>query len=210
MHDKRMLFYAYKALKSTAVSPAGIEAIKATRRSWVTYDEFMPLLGCQLYITWLFSIYERTLLTVSSTKPLLGTGGVDSLEPLPEIRASPDNDVSFNANPTTMIDSKEFITIVRRAGLRMSDHEVSSMFDAVSMQYGHEGKVMLATMCYIIAMKTLFPKRENKVKPPQATQTQGRTIAAKMQRKRETRARRATVGGKGRRKDVQGRKGTRK
>jgi len=177
VHHRTTLYYAYQFMQNgnhANVGAASLSSKAASRRSWVSYQDFLPLICNAFYFKRFWEMYERHLMNTT-----VKGGGVG-----PAISG---NEVAYKAEPTVGIDVKEFFFIMRRCGLRLSDVELNGMFDSCGTN--DHGKVLLASACNVVMTKTFFPFRSD-VKLNQGKDAE-KTYAAKLKKKREEKAKAA-------------------
>ena len=169
------LYYAYQFMQSGGHATIGASSLStkaASRRSWVTYQDFLPLICNAFYFKRFWEVYERYLMHAT------GKGATQTKTPG---RAG---EVQYTADATCGIDTKEFFFIMRRCGLRLSDVELNGMFDSCGAT--DSGKILLASACNVVMTKTFFPYR-SEVKLNQGKESE-KTYAAKLKKKREEKA----------------------
>jgi len=169
------LYYAYQFMQSGGHATIGASSLSskpASRRSWVTYQDFLPLICNAFYFKRFWEVYERYLMNASGKVVAVGPTKPGA------------KDVQYTADPTCGIDTKEFFFIMRRCGLRLSDQELNGMFESCGAT--DSGKILLAAACNVVMTKTFFPFR-SEVKLNIGKEAE-KTYAAKLKKKRDEKA----------------------
>lgn len=171
LKNSETLLYAYK-LVSNSNRSVNLSGVTADRRSWVAYHDFMKLLCHQFYFKRFWAVYERYL--------YVGEGG------------------AYVSSPDISIDMKDFSFILKRSGVRLGDHDASTLFEACQVD-DSTGKVPLAAACHVTTMRVFFPmSSEAKAASQPGAAVYAATAAAKMKKLKDGK------GGKGARSQANG------
>jgi len=158
LKNTETLLYAYK-LCSNSNRSSNLSSLSADRRSWVTFQDFMKLLCHQFYFKRFWAVYERYL--------YVGEGG------------------TYVSSPDITIDMKDFSFILKRSGVRLGDHDASTLFEACQID-DSTGKVPLAAACHVTTMRVFFPmSSEAKAASQPNAAAYAATVAAKMKKRNE-------------------------
>ena len=119
----------------------------------------MKLLCHQFYFKRFWAVYERYL--------YVGEGG------------------SYVSSPDITIDMKDFSFILKRSGVRLGDHDASTLFEACQVD-DSTGKVPLAAACHVTTMRVFFPmSSEAKAAAQPNAAAYAATVAAKMKKQKD-------------------------
>ena len=105
---------------------------------------------------------------------------------------------AYVSSPDISIDMKDFSFILKRSGVRLGDHDASTLFEACQVD-DSTGKVPLAAACHVTTMRMFFPmSSEAKAASQPGAAVYAATAAAKMKKLKDGK------GGKGARSQANG------
>ena len=147
LNDMPMLLTAYRTmLASKRQYFEDFTSIAADRRCWVAQRDFGELLCNLFFLKRFWEIYE----IIADSKEVKA-GREDAFAP--------------------HVDVREFSYIAKRAGQRLSEHEVEMWFEACLPVGSEAATVPLVLACHMAASKVFFPS-DTEYEPPKPTRSE--------------------------------------